>query len=347
MTEFHWIYLFSAGCSFFLCFLLVPICGWISRKTNMMDRPGGHKSHESATPLLGGAAIFLTIWLTLSLLIYNDWFQWTVTVQGIFLGSLVIFLMGLVDDAQGLPASTKFVVQVGAAVVVILHGGTVSLFMGTNILTIGITVLWIVGITNSFNLLDNMDGLTAGVAAICCGVFSIIAFRQSDFQTLLLATAMMGALLAFLRFNFDPAEIFMGDAGSGFIGFLLGCLSVYAEYLTQTRLRHLPVITPIIIFSVPLFDTFSVIAIRIMEGRSIWDADNKHFSHRLVSLGLTRRAAVLLIYLVTFTVAILATFLTRVDRLDAVLLLIHAVAIFAIIILLEYAGAAEDTDSAG
>jgi UDP-GlcNAc:undecaprenyl-phosphate GlcNAc-1-phosphate transferase len=342
LNELQWIFLLTFGISFFLCFFLVPPCVWISRLSNMMDRPGGHKSHEEATPLLGGVAIFMTTWITMVSIWSMGWIQWSAPVQGIFLGSTIVFLMGLVDDAQGLPASTKFIVQVGAALVVILHGGVVSLFMGTNILTVTITLLWIVGITNSFNLLDNMDGLTAGVAAICSGVFALIAFRQSDVQTLLLATVMMGTLLGFLRFNFDPAEVFMGDAGSGFIGFFLGCMAVYAEYLTQTRLRHLPIITPILIFSVPLFDTFSVMAIRVMEGRSIWDADNKHFSHRLVSLGLTRRAAVLLIYLVTFTVAILATFLTRVTRLDAVLLLIHAVAIFAVIILLEYAGAASD-----
>jgi len=252
--------------------------------------------------------------------------------------------MGLVDNARGLPAGTKFIIQVGAAVVVILHGGVVSLFMGTNALTIMITLIWIVGITNSFNLLDNMDGLTSGVAAICCMLFGLVAFRQGDFQTLLLSTALMGSTLAFLRFNFDPAEIFMGDAGSGMIGFYLGCISVYAEYLSTSRLQHLPIITPILIFSVPLYDTFSVMFIRLLEGRSIWDADNKHFSHRLVSLGLSARAAVMLIYLVTFTVGIQATFLTTVVLQDAIILLLHTVAIFGIIIILEYAGAAVDSD---
>lgn len=310
----------------------------------MLDHPGGHKSHEEATPLLGGGAIFAGLWATVGLLVYLRLIDWSLPVQGIFIGSLLIFVMGLVDDARGLPAGTKFIVQVGAAVVVVLHGGVISLFLGTNALTIGITILWIVGITNSFNLLDNMDGLMAGVASICCMIFGLIAFRQGDYQALLLSTALLGSLLAFLRFNFEPAEIFMGDAGSGMIGFFLGCLSVYAEYLSTTRLQHLPIITPILIFSVPLYDTFSVMFIRLLEGRSIWDADNKHFSHRLVSLGLTRRAAVMLIYLVTFTVAIQATFLTTVVLKDAVLMLIHTVAIFGIIIILEYAGASISAD---
>ncbi len=331
-----WIFLGSAVIGFGLCYLLVPLCKYFSWKMDLLDVPGGHKVHEEATPLLGGLAVFIALWLTLGAFAWKNLFTWDRELQGILIGSCLIFLMGLIDDLWDLSPMAKFFVQVGAALVVILHGVSVSLFMGQNFITIGITVLWIVGITNSFNMLDNMDGLTTGVAAICCLIFSIVAFRQRDFQTVYLTTTMLGALIAFLRFNFTPSELFLGDAGSGFIGFFLATISVAANYLEHTQLRHLPIITPLLIFSLPLFDTFSVMAIRLMEGRPVWDADNCHFSHRLVKLGLNRSAAVLVIYLVTFTVGILATLLTRVNRADAILLLLHAAAIFAIIILLEY-----------
>ncbi|MFB6356706.1 MAG: MraY family glycosyltransferase [bacterium] len=338
----NWFYLLALLSSFFSCYLLVPACKYLSKKFDLMDRPGGHKSHEDATPLLGGLAIFGGFWLGLLLCAYRGLIDWTHSLLGIFLGSTIVMIMGLIDDQYHLPPFVKFIVQVIAALLVTMFGVQADLFMGSNLVTFSVTVIWIVGITNSFNLLDNMDGLSAGVAAICCLLFSFIAYRQQDMQTLFLSLVMFGSLFAFLRFNFEPAEIFMGDAGSGFIGFFMGCLSVSANYLVQSRLRHLPIITPIMIFSLPLFDTFSVMAIRVMEGRSIWDADNKHFSHRLVSLGLTQRSAVLMNYLVTFTVGILASLLTRVNRMDAVLLLVHAVAIFGIIILLEYASAQEE-----
>ncbi len=342
----EWLYFAVALLSFGFCYLLIPLCSFISRLTGLIDHPGGdsHKSHERSTPLLGGVAIYGSVWLTLLFLVYMGELHWSPALNGIFIGSTLVFLMGLADDIFGLLPATKFFVQLGAAVVVVLHGVTVSLFMGTNIITVAITILWIVGLTNSLNLLDNMDGLTGGVVAISALVFSIITFRQGDWQTLYISVVLIGSMVAFLRFNFEPAEIFMGDAGSCFLGFFLASLAVSANYLVEARLQHLPVITPLLIFAVPLYDTFSVMAIRILKGYPIWQADNRHFSHRLVSLGLTRRSAVLLIYLITFTTGILAVLLPRVNRADALLLLIHAGAIFAIILLLEYTSAARRSE---
>ncbi len=336
----EWIYFAAASLSFGLCYVLTPLCVYISKLFNLFDKPGGHKSHSNPTPLMGGVAIYISVWSIIFALLATDFLIWNSALQGIFIGATIIFIMGLVDDLKGLPPFAKFVVQVGAAVIVVLHGTVASLFIGYHIITIIITILWIVGISNSFNLLDNMDGLTAGVAAICCLIFSIIGYRQQDYVTVYMAVTMLGALVAFLRFNFAPAELFMGDAGSGFIGFFMATLAVSANYLQHTQLNHLPIITPLLIFAVPIFDTFSVMVIRILEGRSVWEADNKHFSHRLVSLGLSRRSAVLVIYLVTFSIGILATMLTRVNRADAILLLIHGASIFVIIVLLEFAGAA-------
>jgi len=337
-----WLFFLLSLFSFGLCYLMVPLCKFLSRHLGLLDVPGGHKAHEEATPLLGGLAVFVSVWLTLGLTAYQGIVPWSLELQGIFLGSTLIFVMGLVDDFKEISPAPKFIVQIGAALIVVIHGVSIDLFLGENIITYLLTIIWIVGITNSFNMLDNMDGLTSGVAAICALIFSMIAFRQQDGHTAVMTSVLVGSLLAFLRFNFDPSELFLGDAGSGFIGFFLGSLAVSAHYLQYSRLQHLPIITPILIFSVPLFDTASVMIIRILEGRPVWEADNRHFSHRLVELGLSRRAAVLIIYLVAFTVGILAVFLTRVNLADALLLLLHGGAVFAIIVLLEYSSQLPD-----
>lgn len=342
MKQQYFIYMFPALVSFGLAYALVPLCRRISLSVDWMDRPGEHKAHAEPTPLLGGLATFLAVWLTLVTILYQGWLQLGTQLKGIFLGSSLILLMGLADDKFGLPPIVKFLTQVGSALVLLVYGVSVTLFLGSNFITALITVLWVVGITNSFNLLDNMDGLAPGVAAISALIFGIISIRQGDLETFFLSMTLFGALLAFLRFNFHPAEIFLGDAGSGFLGFFLSALAVAANYIEHSQLPHLPIISPLLIFSVPLFDTFSVMAIRVMEGRSIWDADNRHFSHRLVNLGLSEPAAVLVIYFLTFTVGSLAILLGRVGLYDGALLLLHAVAIFALIILLEYASAAKE-----
>jgi len=164
-------------------------------------------------------AVFLAIWITVYGLMYQGELEFGIQLQGIFLGSLIILVMGLVDDLTELEPFVKFVVQVGAAVVLVLHDVALSLFIGTSFITQALTVIWVVGITNSFNFLDNMDGLASGVGAICAFIFAINSYRQGDPQTLYLSLILGGALVAFLRFNFDPAVIFLGDAGSGSIGF--------------------------------------------------------------------------------------------------------------------------------
>lgn len=332
-------YLLPLVISFGLCYALVPICRWVSRWFDLLDRPGKHKTHGRPTPLFGGIAVFAGVWGSIFVWVYLDWIQWGSQLQGILLGSGLVLLMGFFDDLFALPPQLKFLVQLLATVVIVVHGVFLSLFVGPGPFVYGLTVLWVVGITNSFNLLDNMDGLAAGVAAICAFIFTVNSYRQGDPETMILSVVLVGSLLAFLRFNFEPADIFLGDTGSGFIGFYLGALSVAANYLEQSDLQQLPIITPILIFSVPLFDTFSVIVLRLLEGDSVWEADNRHFSHRLVGLGLDRSSAVLLIYLLTFTVGSLALLLGRVNINDALLILVHAVALFAIIVILEYASA--------
>jgi len=204
-----------------------------------------------------------------------------------------------------------------------------------------VSVLWIVAITNAFNFMDNMDGLSAGVGLIACIVLAGACFKMGQLFVpgALLVTA--GALAGFLLFNFPPAKIFMGDGGSTVVGYLIGCLSLLGTYYsTASQQDHQPavysVFIPVVVLAVPLYDVLTVIVLRIREGRSPFAGDQRHFSHRLLSRGLSVRNAVLTIYLITFITAITATFLTYADLFTAVLILIQVAAILTVLAVLEH-----------
>ncbi len=165
-------------------------------------------------------------------------------------------------------------------------------------LTALITVFWIVGLTNAFNFLDNMDGLSAGVAAISVGLLAIVTGYIGDYFVAGFLVCLLGALLGFLVFNWPPASVFMGDAGSYFIGFLIGVMTVLSTY-TKPGLPEIAIAAPLCVLAVPLYDSATVIVIRLSRGRSPFEADRNHFSHRLLRLGMSGRQALLTIYLVT------------------------------------------------
>ena len=200
-------------------------------------------------------------------------------------------------------------------------------------------VLWIVGVTNSINLMDNMDGLCAGVSAISLFFFSLVTYQLGQQTFMILSMlALLGAVLGFLWHNFNPARIFMGDAGSMFIGFTLACLIVFSTFYTsQSETTILAIAMPPIILAVPLFDTLTVIAIRIKRGLLIYQADKNHFSHRLVALGMSHRNAVLLIYLVTLCTGIGALLLHQLNFFGGLIVLIQVAIILGVILLLERA----------
>ena len=324
-----------------LTLVIVPVCSFVAVKLNIVDVPSRRKVHKTPKPLLGGVAIFLGflvfsiygVNLMRSFLSAYEVFQ----IKGIILSTFIIFLVGLVDDVKGLKPFAKLFFQFLCANVVYFFGIKITLFMNYPIISYILTVLWIVGITNSFNLLDNMDGLSAGVAAICGFLLYVVALDQRDYYAAYISIVMCGVALGFLKYNFYPSKIFMGDAGSLTIGFLLSVVSIYTSYVKVSVLRHLPVIIPLIIFAVPIFDTLSVIYIRLKKGVSIFKADKRHFSHRLCVLGMTQKQAVLTIYLLTFATGLPATLITKVSINEAILILLHTLMIFAIIILFERA----------
>jgi len=330
---------------------------WAPR-LGLVDEPeGGRKDHGRTMPLGGGlamiAAVFLTVLLgvlaefamrrftTLHSLpheLYDVLWSRLPIAAAVLGGGLVIAIAGLVDDLRELGPWSKLAVQTAVAVLLVVCGVRAGIPEGHTIVASVITVLWIVGITNAFNLLDNMDGLSAGVAFIISLIFFIVAVQAYQYFVAAFLLTIMGATGGFLLFNFPPASIFMGDAGSLFIGYLLAVSAVIfsASYRPSYPLFSLTV--PVLVFAVPLFDTTSVMIVRMRKGRSPFAADKSHFSHRLVAIGMTPRKAVFTNYLMTFCTGIAATLLYQTNTLGAVTVFVQLLAVIAIIVLLETAG---------
>ena len=328
--------------AFLISVCSVPIVRLVALRLGLVDIPNHRKVHVEHTPLLGGLAVWLGFAGGLAmaghfgLVGYSE--STTISLQGIVLGSVAIFSLGVLDDKIGIAPKWKLIGQVLVATLLVVTEHRVSVFIQNNFVTTLITMIWIVGIINSFNLLDNMNGLTTGVALIASVAFAMIAFDQNNIFVIGVCAALAGALAGFLPHNFPKARIFMGDGGSMLVGFVLAAISVKGIYVSATKLTHLPVIAPILVLGVPLFDTFSVIVIRIVRGLPIFEADKNHFSHRLLDLGMTMKQAVLLIFLVEIAVCIPATLLSHVTINEAVMLLMQEVILFVIIVSLMRAG---------
>ena len=346
-----------------LSYLLVPMMKKLAFRYDVLDHPGYHKTHTNVHPLLGGGAIFAAFMAVILggvvlLLVAKagglarfpalerhllGQFPVFLTVLprliGLLAGGSCMFALGLIDDLRGVGFSykLKFAGQGIAAVMVVISGTRLE-FLEYNLLNWTVTILWIVGITNAFNLLDNMDGLSSGVAAISSIIFGILTIQQGQYFSALILLTLAGSMLGFLRYNFHPSSIFMGDAGSLFIGFMLATLTVTNSYVTTRSASQLPVIVPILVLSVPLFDTFSVMFIRWREGRPLFVGDTCHFSHRLRDLGMSTRQTVIFIYLVSFCVGLSAILIPELDVFKSILVLVQEVLIFGLITLLMSKG---------
>ena len=351
------------GGSLGLAYALVPVMKKLAFRYDVLDHPGHHKTHTNAHPLLGGGAIFIafmtvilggTVFVGIAKvggLAAFPKFQRHLLGQfpifmvvlprliGLLVGGLLIFVLGLMDDIRGVGFSykIKFAIQGIAAMILVLSGIHLE-FLVHDVLNWTITIVWIVGITNAFNLLDNMDGLSSGVAVIISIILGILTIQQGQYFSALILLTLAGSLLGFLRYNFHPSSIFMGDAGSLFIGFTLATITVTNSYVTTQSVSRLPVIVPVLVLSVPLFDTFSVMVIRWRERRPLFVGDNCHFSHRLKDLGMSTRQTVIFIYLVTLCVGLSAILIPDLSIVGSILILMQAGLIFGLITLLMIKG---------
>jgi UDP-GlcNAc:undecaprenyl-phosphate GlcNAc-1-phosphate transferase len=293
-----------------LTLVLTPLALRYALRRQVLDHPGGHKGHTSPVPYLGGVAIVLAFSAAIvvaSLVRGPRGRDELLAVVGIAVG---LALLGLVDDLRGLGPFIRVTLEVAAGVGLWYFGDGALLF-GNDGLNLLLTVVWVVGITNALNLLDNMDGLSAGVAAIAAGWFFVIAAANGQFLVASLSLALAGCALGFLFHNFHPATIYMGDAGSLFLGFMLAAIGVKLRFEGPTQVTFF---VPILVLGVAIFDTTLVTVMRLVHRRSPLSGGRDHTSHRLVLVGLPVPGAVTLIYGGAVALGWLALVMSRVDR---------------------------------
>lgn len=351
---------------FTLTFLVALFLTWIMRRLAMrwgfVDIPGGRKKHEKVTPQGGGVAIVLSSTLailgsaalaylaharpdllslppalipdarraarTLPLLLY---------VLG---GGFAIAFFGLWDDLRPFRPVTKLLLQIVIISTVVLTSGMrISLFIQADWVQAVVTIGWIVLLTNSFNLLDNMDGLSGSIAFVCGGSLLVLALQTNQFFIAGFLLAVMAGALGFLFFNWPPATIFMGDTGSMFLGYMLATATALSTFMTAERLNPLfPALVPLIIFAVPLYDTLSVLLIRLHHGRHPLAGDRNHLSHRLHRLGMSQRRVLATIVLMTLATALGASVPYGSSTWRVVVPAVQALAALCVLVQLELAG---------
>lgn len=293
-----------------------PLARWAAPRLGVMDQPSARKIHTKPMPLLGGAAIYMAF--VIALLLFGDR-SYVSQAVGILLGATLVSFCGFWDDRGMLHPLIKLGIgQPVAALILIATGIRVS-FLPHPLLNFLVTIFWVVGITSALNLLDNMDGLSAGVATVASTFFLLLAAMNGQYLVGSLAAALLGACLGFLFYNFNPASIFMGDTGSLFIGFVLAVVGIKLRF--PGRLDVVTWMIPVIILGVPIFDTTLVVISRLRRGLNPLTTPGKdHLSHRLVAMGLTQREAVVAIYLICVVLGLLAFFLTRASVIEAYIL---------------------------
>ena len=296
------MYLLAFFVSFFIVFLATPSVIRFAHKIGFLDYPGLRKIHEKPTPLLGGAVVYLGFAISLSLGIFLSGTSMDGNLIGIFLGSFVLVILGLWDDKSGLSPSHKFFGQILASFLFIIFSQKVIILTSTFIDTF-ILLLWIVGLINALNFLDNMDGLCGGITFIHCMAFCVIGVLNQQTTIVLTSLCLAGAILAFLRYNFHPAKIFLGDAGSMLNGFLLACMGVL--FVQKNPSPH-TFLVPILILSYPIFDITFVTFTRLREGRKFYQGGKDHSTHRLLKLGIKPPYTVWSVYLICLILGTLA-----------------------------------------
>ena len=339
----------------------------------LIARPGGHSTHKNTTPLGGGIGIWLGIMVPMTLgtalVLTSQEFPAALAwlpepVPAYFAGiairlpqlwqllsaASVLFALGIWDDRKGAPVLIRLGVEFAVAAYVVYYlGFGLTAFIGAEWLTNLLSVIWIVAVINSFNMLDNMDALSGGVAAIIAASMAAVMLTTpspgtSEPQLFVagLLLSVCGSLLGFLWHNRPPAKIFMGDGGSYLIGFLIAVSMLMATFASEPRPHA--VFAPLCVMAIPMYDMATVLWIRIREGRSIFVGDRSHFSHRLVELGLSRTQAVLTIHLVTATCGLAALLLVHVTVLQAVAVLGIVGCMLLLVVILESTGWQKQSD---
>lgn len=324
----------TAAAAFTIALLATPAARALARRLDLFDRPAGYKAHAAPTPLLGGlgvAAGFLPV-AAAAVAAYAP--EHTRDVVALMAGAVLLLAVGLFDDARGLSPGRKLVWQglaaAAAGVTLGLLGVRVDLFLNWPPLPLVLlTAAWIVGITNALNMLDNMNGLCAGLGAIAAACLAIFNLHTGETAVALAAAALAGACGGFLPWNWPRASIFLGDAGSMLIGFALASLSVMGVYTRGAELPLLAVLAPLFILAIPILDLLVVTGLRWRGGRPPWSPDRAHVSHRLVVRGMRPAAAVAVLWIAALGCGLAALLLPTTGAAEAPLLLLLVGALLA------------------
>lgn len=303
----------SVAIAFAISFAATPAVKTFAQKVGAMDVPNEvRRVHDHPIPRMGGMAIF--IGFLLSVVLFADI---TRQVRGILLGAVVIVACGAIDDVVSLHAWTKLFIQIAAAVIAVLHGVVIEVLRNPiifgqdgalilGVLSIPVTILWIVGITNSVNLIDGLDGLAVGVSTISSMTMFVVALLVSESNIAVILAALMGACIGFMPYNLNPAKIFMGDTGSLMLGYVLATVSAIGMFKFYAVVTF---VVPILALALPLFDTTFAFFRRIVHGQSPMTPDRGHLHHRLIDMGLTQKQAVAILYAVSAILGLCAVVL--------------------------------------
>jgi UDP-GlcNAc:undecaprenyl-phosphate/decaprenyl-phosphate GlcNAc-1-phosphate transferase len=305
--------------AFLATWLFTPIVRRISDRFSIYDHPSERKLHREATPLLGGIALFLGVSLSLiSHVPFNS------TLFTVLVGALAATLLGMWDDVWGAKPISKLIWQIAIAAFTVKMGISIHFVthpVGAGVLPLywlstPLTILWLVGVMNTFNLLDGLDGLASGIAAISGLFLSIVSIQSGNHIAAVFCLAIVGASLGFLRFNFSPAQIFMGDSGSMFLGYMIGVVSVIGV-MKSTLVISLFI--PILVLGIPLSDTAFTVIRRLKNKQALFKPDRGHLHHRLVGKGLSDVKATLLMYALSAILGLCAVTLNIPGKLGNIL----------------------------
>jgi len=338
----RWLYIFLFALS--LSYIVTPLMRRLAEKLEILDIPAARKIHDRATPLLGGLGIIIAF---STALLANMVLEREIVIM-LYTGG-AIAVVSLIDDWKGLRARVKLTMQILAVGFLVWHGIVLNLFPAGSwwghTLNIILTFLWIIGITNSMNFIDGMDGLATGIGAIISLFLAIVAFQTNQHILGWIALAMLGSCLGFLPYNFrpkSPAVIFLGDTGSIFLGFVLSSLAIIGDWADNNPIVSFS--APLLIFWVLIFDMTYITVERIMTGKvktvKQWleYVGKDHLHHRTYALLGDRRKAVLFIYLLSITLGLSAVTLRYARPVDGILLVIQAFLITVIVSILDYSG---------
>lgn len=334
MVEHNWLlYIAAFACAFAITLVTTPFAKWLSAKVGAIDYPKDRGVHKKPMPRMGGVAIVLGFLVTVLMVYFFDRSMSPKQFVGFIVGAGIIAVLGMIDDMKDLPAKLKFCVQIVAALIVIFSGTQIQIVLWPvtatlQKLSIPITLVWIVGVTNAVNLIDGLDGLAAGVTGIAALSLMVLCIMTGTTTAVVLTAALAGACLGFLPRNFNPAEIFMGDTGSTFLGFVLAVTSILGVFKGYALLA---LVVSIFCIGLPIFDTIFAMLRRMAKHQPIMQADRGHLHHKLIDHGFSQKKAVLIMYAISIFLGLLAIFIAVKDsRIFVVALLTVVVLCFII-----------------